>query len=118
MRASIAITRRQPEDTAAEMRAWPDEGLDDPRRTGDPHADAIVARYFEERSSDLPRHLIHHLVGAHDLPEEHRSPAVDEYLHARPPLPSWVDEDLLRRGEQFFLQWGLLIGMLHYYASL
>ena len=103
---------------AGDTRVWSDEALDDLRRTGDPHADAIVARYFEERSSDRPRHLIHHLLAAQRLPEEHRSPAVDEYLHARPPLPSWVDDDALRRGEEFFLQWGVLIGMLHYYASL
>ncbi len=103
-------------------RVWTDDVLDGLRLVGDPYADGIVARYFEELSSDggpgRPRHLIHHLVATEHLAPEHRSPEVDEYLHDEPPLPDWVDEESLRRGEEFFLQWGLLIGMLHYYASL
>ena len=99
-------------------RTWTDETLDALRLVGDGPADTIVARYFEERAANRSRHLIHHLVAAEHLPEEHRSPVVHAYLEARPPLPDWVDDDALRRGEEFFLQWGLLIGMLHYYASL
>lgn len=100
------------------VRVWTGETLDGLRAVGDPFADAIVAGYFEEQSSRRPRHLIRHLVAADQLPDEHRSPIVDEYLHAEPPLPDWADERLLRRGEELFLQWGLLIGMLYYYASL
>jgi hypothetical protein len=100
------------------VRVWTDDVLDGLRLVGDPYADGLVARYFEGQSSPAPRHLIHHLVATEHLAPEHRSLEIEEYLHADPPLPDWVDEGSLRRGEEFFLQWGLLIGMLHYYASL
>lgn len=97
---------------------WSDDRLAGLRRVGDPHADAVVAAYFAEQSATLPKGLIGHIARHEHMAVEDRSPAVDEYLGEKPPLPAWADIEQIRAGEEFFLEWGLLIGMLHYYASL
>ena len=95
-----------------------DDRLDELRHIGDPHADAVVGAYFEERLAARPKDLIGHIVRHEQMAPEDRSPAVNEYLKEEPSLPAWADLGLIRAGEDVFLEWGLLISLVHYYASL
>lgn len=97
---------------------WTDGLLDELRFLGDPYADGVIARYFDESRSKSPRDLMRGLVHHELLPHEDRSPAIDAYLLDALPLPEWADPAQIRRSQDFFAEWGLLIGMLHYCASL
>jgi hypothetical protein len=97
---------------------WNDDRLDELRGAGDPLADAVVAAYFAERTSTRPRDLIGHIVRHERMAIEDRSQAVDDFLRDKPGLPAWADAGQIRAGEDVFLEWGLLIGLVHYYASL
>ena len=81
-------------------------------------ADAVAAAWFEERAHLTPVDAVGRLARHHTLPTEDRSPAVAEYLAARPPLPDWVDPALVRAGQRFFEQWGPQIGVALFVASL
>jgi hypothetical protein len=100
------------------VHVWSDERLNELRQLGDPDADSVVAAYLAERSSIRPQDLIGHLVRHEHMAVEERSPAVEDYLREQPPLPSWADGGEIRAAEDFFLEWGLLISLMHYYASL
>ncbi len=97
---------------------WSDDRLDGLRRAGDPVADAVVAAYFAERTSMHPKGLIGHIVRHERMATEDRSKAVDDYLHDTPALPPWADVAQIQAGEDVFMEWGLLISLVHYYASL
>jgi hypothetical protein len=97
---------------------WTDDRLDELRRTGDPLADDLVARFFKDEGPELPRHLLGRLVIHDDLPEGDRSPAVDAYFREQPPLPAWADPHRIRRGEAIFCEWGPLVGASLFCASL
>jgi hypothetical protein len=96
---------------------WTGSLLDELRNIGDPGADEVVARYFDQ-SEKHPRDLMRGLVHHETLPAEQRSPAVDAYCRDEPAWPDWADPEQIRRSQEFFVEWGLLIGMLHYCASL
>ncbi|MDQ1401010.1 MAG: hypothetical protein QOK20_2942 [Acidimicrobiaceae bacterium] len=97
---------------------WSDDQLDGLRRAGDPEADGVVAAYFAERSSTHPKDLIGHIVRHERMAHEDRSKGVDDYLRDKPALPAWADTAQIRAGQDVFLEWGLLISLVHYYASL
>jgi len=97
---------------------WTDSLLDELRAVGDPYADGVIAQYFDESEAKSPRDLMRGLVHHELLAHEDRSPAIDAYLREAPRLPDWADLAQIRRSQDFFVEWGLLIGMLHYCASL
>jgi len=96
---------------------WSDSLLEELRTVGDPHADEVITAYFGERSSS-PHTLFRGLVHHEQLPDEQRSPVIEAYLREQPAWPEWADAEQVRRGQDFFVEWGLLIGMLHYCAAL
>ena len=97
---------------------WSDAFLDSMRRVGDPPADAVirdlVVRHDVERVNELLRSLVHNddIVSA-DMPA-----SVRDYLAQTEALPSWADNDLIRRGETFFDDNWPVIVMLLFCASL
>ncbi|MGH2726932.1 MAG: oxygenase MpaB family protein, partial [Actinomycetota bacterium] len=97
---------------------WSDSLLDRMRQVADPEADDIVAEYFEGAGEHGPHKFFRQLVERHDLPPQECSPAVVEFLDARPPLPAWADPDRLRRGEEFFGRWGLYVPLVLICSSL
>ena len=92
---------------------WSDERLDELRQVGDPHADSVVAAYLAERSSIRPQDLVGHIGRHEQMAVEERSPALEDYLREHLPLPSWADVGEIKAAEGFFLEWGLLISLMH-----
>jgi hypothetical protein len=99
------------------VQIWTDDLLDQLRHTGDPAADDVVARYFQERQEE-PRQLVRRLVKCPVLPEDDRPPSVDAYHRDTPPWPDWADEERIRRGTKVFEDWGLFFGTSLFCASL
>jgi mpaB/rubber oxygenase-like protein len=97
---------------------WTDELLDRMRMRGDPEADEVVTRYFEESADAGPKQFFQQLVTKPDPVPEECSPAVADYLAEQPPLPSWADPDRIRAGEEFFGRWGLYVPLVLICSSL
>lgn len=103
---------------AGEEGRWTDELLDEMRLHGDPVADDVVARYFEETSDAGPHRLFRQLVGRPELPPDECAPAVAEYLDENPPLPRWADPKLAAIAEDLFGRWGLYVPLVLICSSL
>ena len=97
---------------------WTDALLDRMRNVGDPVADAPVAAVLERGGVDAVSAIMRTLVRAdqpvpEELPEEIRA-----YLAETLPLPEWADMRKIRRGQQLFETWGVLITLCLFCASL
>jgi ER-bound oxygenase mpaB/B'/Rubber oxygenase, catalytic domain len=92
--------------------------LDALSRQGDAEADAVIDAHAawsqEVVGGDIVRHIAAHL----HLPDEKRSPAVHDYLSARPEPPYRPDPALMARGQQFFARYPLEIGSALFCGSL
>jgi hypothetical protein len=91
---------------------WTDGFLDRMRHEADPDADEVVEAYFTESERPGAHHFFRQLVLHPDLPPEEASPAVSDYLAARPPLPRWADPARMAQGEEFFGRWGLYVPLV------
>ncbi len=97
---------------------WTDALLDRMRTVGDPVADAPVAAVFERGGVDAVNATMRTLVRTDqpvpaELPEELRA-----YLTETLPLPDWADMDKIKRGQELFETWGVLIFLCLFCASL
>jgi hypothetical protein len=97
---------------------WTDELLDRLAHTGDAEADAVIEKHASEGTAFAPRDLVRDVARSLELPPEKRSPAIADYLRARPDLPPWADRDLLKQSADFFDLRGLEIGSALFLASL
>jgi hypothetical protein len=84
---------------------WDDALLDELRQHGDPEADDIVSAHFAAQPPDYPAGTVFQAIVHAGVPDEGDA-ALTAYLTDRPPLPDWADPALIRRGEDFFAQWG------------
>jgi hypothetical protein len=97
---------------------WTDKLLDRMRELGDPVADEPVAAVLERGGLDAVSAIMQTLVRVdqpvpEELPEELR-----DYLVKTLPLPEWADMGKIKRAQQLFETWGLLITLCLFCASL
>jgi ER-bound oxygenase mpaB/B'/Rubber oxygenase, catalytic domain len=97
---------------------WTDALLDRMRELGDPVADTPVAAVLERGGVDAVNDIMRTLVRVdqpvpEELPDELRA-----YLLQTLPLPEWADMARIKRGQQLFETWGVLITLCLFCASL
>ncbi|HTY30021.1 oxygenase MpaB family protein [Mycobacterium sp.] len=97
---------------------WTDALLDRMRHTGDDLADKPVRAVLESHGVDAVNAIMRTLVRndqlvPDDLPEEIRA-----YLAETHPLPEWADMGKIKRGQQLYETWGVLITLCLFCASL
>jgi hypothetical protein len=97
---------------------WTADFLESKRQVGDAFADETIRAVL---SSDSPEHVngMFQLIRGNmqKLPDG-MHPQLKAYFEETAVLPDWADEDMLRFGQQVYLQHGLFIGMLLFYKSL
>jgi len=103
--------------TVGNMR-FSDDLLDEMRAAGDPPADKVVARLFDEQAIDGVNRLMKLLVNNDDVPPAELPPYVRRFLKTTARPPAWADEDRIAEGEEFFGVHGPLIVMAFACASL
>jgi hypothetical protein len=83
---------------------WSTDHLDALRLVGDPELDPLVAEWAEceQRPGEQ---LIAMLVNQGLAATEGCTPALADFLATAPAWPTWVDESLVRRGQQLFSRW-------------
>lgn len=88
---------------------WSDAQLDSMRTIGDPLADAVVADLFASGQVSAVNDLMRLLIDNDDVPSASLPAGVRDYLKQTEILPSWIDAQRIRRGEQVFWQYGSVI---------
>ncbi|HYZ93910.1 MAG TPA: oxygenase MpaB family protein [Actinomycetota bacterium] len=96
---------------------WTNAVLDGLRAVGDPEVDDMVGRYLQTGPT-RPTDLLSRMIRWDPTPQEERSPEIDGWLDASPPLPSWVEPPLMDRGVEFFAENGPEILLTLLLASL
>jgi ER-bound oxygenase mpaB/B'/Rubber oxygenase, catalytic domain len=97
---------------------WTDELLDRMRELGDPVADGPVAAVLERGGVDAVNALMQTLVRVDQLPPEQLPPELQDYLQQSLPVPEWADMAKIKQGQQIFEEWGFLIILCLFCASL
>jgi len=97
---------------------WTDALLDRMRKQADPLADGPVAKVLDRGDVDAVNDLMHTLVRVDQLPPEQLPPELREYLEQSLPLPEWADTAKIKQGQQIFEEWGFLIILCLFCASL
>jgi hypothetical protein len=97
---------------------WTDAFLDGMREVADPVADGPVAAVLDRGGVDMVNTLMRTLVRTDqpvpsELPEEIR-----DYLIDSLPMPEWADPEKIKRGQEVFETWGVMIAMCLFCASL
>ena len=96
---------------------WTDAYLDQMRAIGDPEADAVVHRVFEQRQFSALNAFVGSLSGASGLPRD-LPPEIRDFVERTSVRPAWVRDMHLRRSERFFTRHGLASMMALVCASL
>ena len=97
---SMAITTTSVPNPASE--ALTDAALDRLRDQADPLADNAVGAYFWRLDESQPEDLLASLVRHTHLPAKTQDPAIRTFFEQASVLPSWADEEQVRRGQDFF----------------
>ena len=97
---------------------WTDQLLDGMRGLGDPVADAPVAAVLERGGADAVNELMQTLVRVDQLVPAQLPDEIQAYLAGSLPLPDWADAGKIKRAEQLFEDWGFLIILCLFCASL
>jgi hypothetical protein len=103
---------------ADESSRWTDALLDRMRELGDPVADVPVAAVLERDGVDAVNAIMQTLVRVDQPVPEQLPDEVQSYLGETLPLPKWADMDKIKRGQQLFETWGVLITLCLFCASL
>jgi hypothetical protein len=97
---------------------WTDALLDEMRRKGDSALDDAVGDVLRAGDVDAVNQIMRTLV-RNDQPVPPGLPKeIQDYLAATDPLPAWADLDKIKRGQQIFETWGVLITLCLFCASL
>lgn len=96
----MAITTTSVPNPAAETLT--DAALDRLRDQADPLADNAVGAYFWRLDESEPEDLLASLVRNTHLSQDTQDPAIRSFLEQASALPTWVDENQVRRGQEFF----------------
>src|ERR1700740_265555 len=95
-----------------------DKLLDRMREQGDPMADGPVAAVLESGGVDAVNEVMQTLVRVDQLGPEQLPPEIREDLGESLPLPEWADMAKIKQGQQIFEEWGFLIILCLFCASL
>lgn len=97
---------------------WTDALLDRMRNTGDELADKPVRAVFKANGVDAVNAIMRTLV-RNDQPVPEELPAeIRAYLAEAQPLPEWADMGKIKRAQQLYETWGVLITLCLFCASL
>jgi hypothetical protein len=88
------------------------------RHEGDPPADAAVAAYFASIEVDRPGHHLMSTLIKHEPGSDELAPGLEEFVGACPPMPMWIDEELLEEGQNLFLEYVPQFGLALWMASI
>ena len=90
------------------------------RRVGDPPADEVVSRFIDTELDAHAGGLMGALIarGAGSMSTDETSATLRHFTDARPPLPSWVEPDMVRRGQELFAAFVPQIGLGLWMGSL
>ena len=97
---------------------WTDALLDRMRELADPVADGPVAAVLERGGIDAVNALMQTLVRADQPVPDQLPPEIRAYLVQSLPLPEWADMGKIKRAQQLFEEWGFLIILCLFCASL
>ena len=101
-----------------ESSRWTDALLDRMRELGDPVADAPVAAVFERGGVDAVSAIMRTLVRNDEPVPEELPDEIRAYLVESLRLPDWADMGKIKRAQQLFETWGVLITLCLFCASL
>ncbi len=88
------------------------------REQADPLADGPVAQVLERGGVDAVRAIMQTLVRVDQPVPDQLPPELREYLEQSLPLPGWADMAKIKQGQQIFEEWGFLIILCLFCASL
>jgi ER-bound oxygenase mpaB/B'/Rubber oxygenase, catalytic domain len=97
---------------------WTNALLDPMRELGDPVADGPVAAVLERGGVDEVNALMQTLVRVDQPVPEQLPPELRAYLAQSLPLPEWADTAKIERAQELFKEWGVLITLCLFCASL
>jgi ER-bound oxygenase mpaB/B'/Rubber oxygenase, catalytic domain len=97
---------------------WTDALLDRMRQLGDPVADTPVAAVLGRSGVDAVNAVMRTLVRVDQPLPEKLPDELKAYLVESQPLPDWADMRRIKRGQQLFETWGVLIVLCLFCASL
>jgi hypothetical protein len=97
-----------------------DAFLDALRRVGDPPADDVVTKFIDTELDAHAGGLMGALIarGAGSTTTDEASPTLRQFTDARPPSPSWVDPDMVSRGQELFADFVPQLGLGLWMGSL
>ncbi|MEM7330798.1 MAG: oxygenase MpaB family protein [Chloroflexota bacterium] len=92
---------------------WNDAYLESMRSVGDPPADEVITAVIQAHGVNQLNQTMKNLVQNDELIPADLPICVQNYLNEEAILPSWVDFERIKRGEQFFLKhWSNAITIL------
>src|ERR1700752_3337487 len=97
---------------------WTDALLDRMRELGDPVADESVAAVLDRGGVDAVNAMMRTLVRVDQPVPEELPDEIRAYLAETLPLPDWADMGKIKRAQQLFETWGVLITLCLFCASL
>ncbi len=97
---------------------WTDALLDRMQNTGDELADKPVGKVFEAGGVDAVNAIMRTLVRNDQPVPDELPPEIRDYLAESLALPEWADLDKIKRGQQLYETWGVLITLCLFCASL
>ena len=97
---------------------WTDALLDRMRELGDPVADEPVAAVLDRGGVDAVNAMMRTLVRVDQPVPEELPDEIRAYLAETLPLPDWADMGKIKRAQQLFETWGVLITLCLFCASL
>ena len=97
---------------------WTDALLDRMQNTGDELADKPVGKVFEAGGVDAVNAIMRTLVRNDQPVPDELPPQIRDYLAESLALPEWADLDKIKRGQQLYETWGVLITLCLFCASL
>ena len=97
---------------------WTDEFLVGMRQVTDPLADDTVAKILASGQEGIVNQIFSTLRMNADLRREDLPEDLKTYFGQASALPEWADPGLLRKGEQFFAEYGVEVAFLLFFQSL
>jgi len=89
--------------------------LDELRRSADPVADELAARYLDGEPGEMFQEILH---TRYATPDDSADSPLTAWFEDRPDLPDWVEQEKLDRGAEFFGLWGMQLGLGLFLSSL
>jgi hypothetical protein len=102
--------------TATSKGRWDVAELESLRSLGDPEADAVVAAHFAEERAGAPE-LFRRLAFS-QKPSDAPADPVGRYLAEIPPVPPWLEQEVVSRAQSWFARVGTHVFCALYAASL